>query len=170
MNDDRTRRLLAFLRIYVGALWLAYGSSKLEPNWAAPSGEFYEAAKYSAGLIHGPMHEFIVQVVLPHAHLFGLLIAFGETLVGISLTLGLLTQAGAIGGMFLSANYFLAQGKYQVYLGIESIEALLFVCCALLLAGRSGAQASLDSFLFKRRLHKTDLKQDVDSRALQSRA
>ncbi|HLJ83622.1 MAG TPA: TQO small subunit DoxD [Candidatus Eremiobacteraceae bacterium] len=155
MNDDRTRSLLTVLRIYVGALWLAYGSSKLEPNWAAPNGEFYEAAKFSAGSIHGPMHDFIANVVLPHQQLFGLLIAYGETLVGISLTLGLLTRAGAIGGMFLSANYFFAQGKYQVYLGIESIEALLFVCCALLLAGRTGEYASLDALLFRRRRDET---------------
>ena len=170
MNDDRTRRSLTFLRIYIGALWLAYGSSKLEPNWAAPNGEFYEAAKFSAASIHGPMHDFIVNVVLPNQQLFGLFIAFGETLVGISLTLGLLTRAGAIGGMFLSANYFFAQGKYQVYLGIESIEALLFVCCALLLAGRTGEYLSLDAKIFKRRRDKIAAEQDVASWALQSRA
>jgi thiosulfate dehydrogenase [quinone] large subunit len=151
MNEDRTGRWLTFLRIYVGALWLAYGSSKFEPNWAAPDGEFYQATKFGSDSIHGPMHDFIMNVVLPHQQIFGLLIAYGETLVGISLILGLLTRAGAIGGMFLTANYFFAQGKYQVYLGVESLEALLFVCCALLVALRAGAYASLDALLFKRR-------------------
>jgi thiosulfate dehydrogenase [quinone] large subunit len=163
MNDERTRRWLAFLRIYVGALWLAYGSSKFEPHWAAPNGEFYQAAKFGADSIHGPMHDFIMNVVLPHQQIFGLLIAVGETLVGISLILGLFARAGAIGGMFLSANYFFAQGKYQVYLGIESIEALLFVCCSLLVAGRTGAFASLDALLFKGRQDKARAERDVDS-------
>jgi thiosulfate dehydrogenase (quinone) large subunit len=170
MNEHRTRGWLTFLRIYIGALWLAYGSSKFEPNWVAPNGEFYQAAKFGAESIHGPMHVFIVNVVLPHQQIFGLLIAVGETLVGISLILGLFTRVGAIGGMFLSANYFFAQGKYEVYLGIESIEALLFVCCALLVAGRAGAYASLDTLLFKGRRDKTVAGQDVDSRALQPRA
>src|ERR1022692_473572 len=125
MIDDRTWRWLVFLRTYVGALWLAYGSSKFEPNWAAPKGEFYDAAKFGADSIHGPMHDFIISVVLPHPQIFGPFIAYGETLVGISLILGLFTRAGAVGGMLLSANYFFAQGKYQVYLGIESLEALL---------------------------------------------
>jgi thiosulfate dehydrogenase [quinone] large subunit len=151
MIENRTGRWLTFLRIYVGALWLAYGASKFESNWAAPNGEFYQATKFGADSIHGPMHDFIMTVVLPHQQIFGLLIAYGETLVGISLILGLFTRAGAIGGMFLSANYFFAQGKYQVYLGVESLEALLFVCCALLIATRTGAYLSLDALLFRRR-------------------
>lgn len=148
---DLAKRWVTFLRIYIGFVWFAYGTSKLEPGWAAPNGEFFEAAKYGAGIIHGPMHTFIATVVLPNQHIFALLVAYGETLVGISLILGLFTRVGALGGMFLSANYFFAQGKYNVFFGIESIELLLFVCCAVLLALSGGDCLNLDSRLFKKR-------------------
>jgi uncharacterized membrane protein YphA (DoxX/SURF4 family) len=149
-------RWLAFLRIYVGGVWFAYGISKFEPQWAAPNGEFYQATEFGIGTISGPMHDFIVRVVLPHQHTFALLVAYGETLVGISLILGLFTQVGFSGGMFLSANYFLAQGKYHVWLGFGSIELLLFVCCAIMLTLRAGDVFSLDSFVFKKRLRRSE--------------
>jgi thiosulfate dehydrogenase [quinone] large subunit len=153
---DRARRWLAFFRIYIGGVWFAYGISKIEPQWAAPDGQFYQATEYAVGTITGPMHDFIVNVVLPHQHTFALLVAYGETLVGISLILGAFTQVGFIGGMFLSANYFLAQGKYQVSFGIESLELLLFVCCAILLGSHAGDFFSLDRVLFKKRHRSTE--------------
>ncbi|HZT13688.1 MAG TPA: TQO small subunit DoxD [Candidatus Baltobacteraceae bacterium] len=142
-------RWVAFFRIYIGALWFEYGTSKLEPAWAAPKGEFYDASKFAASTVHGPIRAFIETVVLPHQQIFALLVAFGETLVGISLVLGLLTRIGAAGGMFLSASYFLAQGKYQQRFGLESLELLLFVCCLMLLALHSENFLSLDSWLAK---------------------
>lgn len=110
-----------------------------------PRGDFYDAAKYASDHIRGPMHGFIVGVVLPHQNAFALLIGIGETLVGVSLVLGLLTCAGAAGGMFLSLNYYLATGKYQFLLGVESLELLLFISCLMLLALPSGRALSADA-------------------------
>jgi thiosulfate dehydrogenase (quinone) large subunit len=138
-------RWIAGLRIYVGLLWLAYGTSKLNAEWVAPKGDLYEAAKYAADHITGPVHAFLNGVVLPNAPVFASLIAAGETLVGISLLLGLVTRAGAIGGMFLSLTYYFATGKYQERLGVESLELLLFITCLMLFALPSGSALSLDA-------------------------
>jgi uncharacterized membrane protein YphA (DoxX/SURF4 family) len=136
---------LAFARVYAGALWLAYGTSKLEPAWAAPGGEFFQAARYAAALISGPMHDFIISFVLPHQQIFAWLVACGETLVGFSLLLGLFKNVGAVGSMFLSATYYLAMGKYESRLGVESLEGLLFVFSLLLLVLPSTQHLSLDA-------------------------
>jgi len=136
---------LSFARVYLGLLWLAYGTSKLEPSWSTPTGEFVQAARYGTTLIHGPMHDFVVSFVLPHEEIFALLVAYGETLVGVSLLLGLFKNAGAAGGMFLSGTYYLAMGKYESRLGVESLEGLLFVFCLMLFVLPSTQLLSLDA-------------------------
>jgi thiosulfate dehydrogenase [quinone] large subunit len=148
-------RWFAFARVYVGLVWFAYGASKFEPNWAAPNGEFLSAVKDAVSKTSGPMHDFVVSVVIPNQHVFALLIAYGETLVGISLILGLLTKAGAVGGMFLSLNYYLATGQYRFLFGIESLELMLFVFCLLLLVFPSDAVLSVDSLLRRARAQRS---------------
>jgi uncharacterized membrane protein YphA (DoxX/SURF4 family) len=83
---------------------------------------------------------------LAHSVIFAWLVAIGETAVGISLILGLLKNVGA-GGMFLSFTYYLATGKYASRLGVESMEALLVVFCALLLVLPSAQWLSIDAVL-----------------------
>ncbi len=149
--ENQFVRWIASFRIYIGLLWLAYGTSKLNSEWVAPHGDFYEAAKYASDHIQGLMHDFIVGIVLPHQNTFAILVAVGETLVGVSLLLGLLTRAGALGGMFLSFTYYLATGKYQFLLGVESLELLLFIVCVTLLALPSGRALSFDAMAHRLR-------------------
>ena len=85
----------------------------------------------------------------PNQGVFAWLIAYGETLVGVALILGLFTKAGAIGGMFLSLNYFLARGQYKSRLGLESLELMLFVFSLLLLVLPAARTLSLDSLLHR---------------------
>jgi uncharacterized membrane protein YphA (DoxX/SURF4 family) len=70
--------------------------------------------------------------------------------VGISRIFGLFTKAGALGGMFLSLNYYFATGKYAHRFGLESLELLLFVVCLLLLVLPSARLLSIDSAISKR--------------------
>ena len=139
---------LTAARVYVGALWLTYGTSKFEPNWART--EFLSAIKDCIAGASGPIHELLVNIVVPNQALFAQAIAVGETLVGISLVLGLFTKAEAFGGMFLSLNYYFATGKYAHHFGLESLELLLFVVCLLLLVLPSARLLSVDSAISKR--------------------
>ena len=146
-----TRRELWWLgaaRIYVGAVWLTYGTSKFEPDWART--EFLSAIKDCIAGTSGPIHLLLVNIVVQNQALFAQAIAVGETLVGVSLILGLFTKAGALGGMFLSLNYYFATGKYAHRFGLESLELLLFVVCLLLLVLPSARLLSVDSAISKR--------------------
>jgi thiosulfate dehydrogenase [quinone] large subunit len=139
--------VLAALRIYVGLVWLTYGTSKFGPDWAGGKREFLSAVTFAASDTGEPFRSFLRNIVIPNQAIFANLIAWGETLVGIALILGLLTKAGAAGGMFLSANYYFATGNYRLHFGLESIELMLFVLSTYLLISRSDAVLSSDSYL-----------------------
>ena len=136
----------------MGCFWLTYGTSKFEPNWAGGKREFLDAITFAAKGTTEPFRGFLVNFVVPHQAVFAELIAYGETLVGIALLLGLLTKLGALGSMFLSANYYFATGKFILYLGIESQELMIFVVGILLLILPSSQYVSVDSLLRRRRL------------------
>jgi uncharacterized membrane protein YphA (DoxX/SURF4 family) len=134
---------LAAARVYVGALWLTYGTSKFEPNWART--EFLSALKDCIAGTSGPIHALLVNIVVPNQAVFAQAIAAGETLVGFSLIFGLFAKLGALGGMFLSLTYYFATGRYAHRFGLESLELLLFVVCLLLLVLPSARLLSVDS-------------------------
>lgn len=136
----------------MGCFWLTYGTSKFERDWAAGKREFLDAVTFSAKGTSEPFRGLLTNFVVPHQAVFAELIAYGETLVGIALLLGLLTKVGAVGSMFLSANYYLATGKFTVYFGIESLELMIFVIGLLLLILPSNEYISIDALLRKRRL------------------
>jgi len=112
--EERYVKVLSIARIYVGILWFEYGTSKFYPGWAGPKGDFVQATQYGISQIHGPVHDVIAAYVLPNYAAFAWLVALGETAVGVSLILGLLKNAGAIGGMFLSFTYLSSDGKIHI--------------------------------------------------------
>ncbi len=141
-------RLFAALRIYLGLFWLIYGTSKLDSFWLRANGQFRETIADMATHTSGPYHDFVQAIVLPHALLFAYLIAVGETLCGISLTLGLLTRIGAAGGMFLSLNYWLAGGQYSHgRWSVISLEAIIFFISLLVLVLPTNSVWSLDALV-----------------------
>jgi uncharacterized membrane protein YphA (DoxX/SURF4 family) len=81
--------------------------------------------------------------------LFAHLVAWGETLTGIALLLGLLTPVGAIGGMFLSLNYALSKGVDLD--AISGLDAAAFVLSFLCLVLPVGMVFGLDGLLWGRR-------------------
>ena len=135
------------MRVYLGVYWITYGLSKFEPNWAAGKREFLSAVQFSVPDAGEPYKTFLNSVVIPHQAVFAELIAYGETLVGIALILGLLTKVGTIGAMFLTFNYFFAIGAYQVWLGLHATEMLLFVLCLFLTLMPTDRYLSLDAVL-----------------------
>jgi thiosulfate dehydrogenase [quinone] large subunit len=137
------------MRIYLGFFWLTYGVSKFEPDWAGGKREFLQAVQFSAQDTGEPYKSFLTTVVIPHQAVFAELIAYGETLVGIALILGLLTKVGTIGGMFLTFNYFFAIGAYKVWLGLHATELLLFVLSFYLTIVPTEKYFSLDAIVWK---------------------
>lgn len=144
-------RTLAALRIYLGVFWSIYGTSKLNSFWLTTNGQFSDTVKEMIAHTSGPYHAFVANAVLPHTLLFSYLIAFGETLCGVSLVLGLFTRAGAIGGMFLTLNYWLTGAQYSSKWGLISLEAVIFFLSLFILLLPTNSVWSLDSLTGKRR-------------------
>lgn len=114
-NPDRW---LAVLRIAVGAWfikaiwtkWVLLGG--ILPLPMASERWISTMPKILAGHIAvSPLdwyRNFLQDIVIPNAKLFGHLTAIGEGLVGIGLTFGLLTRFSAAGGLFLLLAYQLS--------------------------------------------------------------
>jgi thiosulfate dehydrogenase (quinone) large subunit len=91
---------------------------------------------------------FLEQTVLAHNLVFAHLTAWGETMVGISLTFGLLSGLGALGGLFLSLNYGLASQHLSP--ASFGLHYLLVVVMTILFLARSGRAFALDAWIASR--------------------
>jgi uncharacterized membrane protein YphA (DoxX/SURF4 family) len=99
----------SLFRVGVGAYWLYFASQKWpEPiglgpehgiGWMQPL--MQQAAQASP---IPPLHDLMVQLVLPNWSLFATAQAVGETVVGVLLILGLLTRPAALVATLLALN------------------------------------------------------------------
>lgn len=153
MNIFRDRRfsiIWTLLRIWVGYEFLTSGIEKLSsPTWVgnkagvAITGFFKGAIAKSTGAypeVLGWYASFIRQFAMPSAGIFTYLIPIGETLVGVSLILGLLTVVGLVGAALMNLNYLLA-GAGGINTVMYTVEFLL------LIAGTNAYYIGIDRFL-----------------------
>ena len=149
-GDVRWAWIWLILRLYVGYEWLSAGWDKLHSAaWVGSSAGtaltgFVNNALAKASSAHpdvqGWYAAFLQGVVLPHAALWGTLVAWGETLVGIALILGLFTGIAAFFGSFMNVNYLLA--------GAVSTNPILFAIATwLVLAWKTAGWWGLDRWL-----------------------
>jgi uncharacterized membrane protein YphA (DoxX/SURF4 family) len=142
---------LFILRLYMGLFWLDHGLRKVtDRNWAGPNGDCAGFVSQTIAHTGGWFHDFVTGTVLPNINVFAYLVAWGETLVGVSLLLGLLTAVGAIGGMFLAANYMLLKGGPTVNDGWASYEGATIALCFMCLVLPVGRAWGLDTLVFRR--------------------
>lgn len=138
------------VRLYVGWTWLKAGWGKINnPAWVgSKSGTaltgFVNGALAKATGEHPDVQSwyatFLNNVVLPHASIWGHLVAFGETLVGIGLILGAFTGIAAFFGILMNLNYLLA--------GSVSVNPiLLMLSIFLVLAWKTAGWWGLDRWL-----------------------
>jgi uncharacterized membrane protein YphA (DoxX/SURF4 family) len=139
---------LAVLRIFTGIFWLTHGVPKLlNPKFFGSdgmmAGMLHEASAHSSGLYN----VFLTQVVLPNANLFSHLVAWGETLVGVSLLLGLFSQVGGFFGVFLPLNYFLMKGSYAHVTDLGGLDAAAMALGFINLVLPTGLVFGLDGLM-----------------------
>jgi thiosulfate dehydrogenase [quinone] large subunit len=99
------------LRLFCGWSLLNTGMKKLNDGWLSRP----ELANTIEGWLrdgkpYGFYAPFLRSVVLPHAHVFSILVSFGELLVGAALLAGLFTRFAAAAGVLLTLNFMLARG------------------------------------------------------------
>jgi uncharacterized membrane protein YphA (DoxX/SURF4 family) len=120
---------------HVSQRWIDFLPTRLQDYVASNPPEWYR--------------DFLVNHAIPNAKLFAQATAIGEVAVGLSLTLGLLTALGSLGGLWLVLNYFFAslgQGFNQ-----EGFHVLLIACFMAFIAARAGRRWGLDGWLRRRR-------------------
>ena len=94
---------------------------------------------------------FLEATVLPNSSMFAQLTAWGETVVGIGLTLGLLTGLASIVGLMLVINYGLATQWMSP--GQQGFHLVLLFLMLTFFFARAGRTWGIDGWLGRRRPH-----------------
>ncbi len=92
--------------------------------------------------------DLLQHVVIHNAETFAHLTAIGEGLVGIGLTLGLLTRTSAVGGLFLLLCYEI--GALGLPFSRHGLRLLMIVIVVAIFFARAGAVWGLDAWLNRR--------------------
>lgn len=92
---------------------------------------------------------FLEGTVLPHSNTFAQLTAWGETVTGLGLTLGLLTGLASLVGLSLVINYGLATQWMSP--GQQGFHLVLFFLMLAFFFARAGRTWGLDGWLARRR-------------------
>jgi uncharacterized membrane protein YphA (DoxX/SURF4 family) len=142
-------RWLAAFRIYAGIVWLSWGVPKFYRPFLPPRGYMMSFLQTAIDGTSGPYHAFLVSVVVPHAHLFGQLVRWGEVLIGCALLFGLLTRAAALAGVLLALTYLPANAVWNQASTVADIltsaDAYAIAISALHLALPTGLVFGLDA-------------------------
>jgi thiosulfate dehydrogenase [quinone] large subunit len=149
-GEVRFAWLWLILRVYIGWQWVEAGWGKINnPAWVgAKAGTaltgFANGALAKTGGAHPDVQGwyawFLQHVVLSAPAFWSYLVAFGETLVGIALIVGIFTGIAAFFGGFMNVSYLLA--------GAVSINPVLFAIATwLVLAWRTAGWWGLDRWI-----------------------
>lgn len=88
------------MRLFLGASFLAAGLDKLgDPAFLDPAAREYIGQQISGFAPGTPLEVFLLNVALPNAGLFGVMVMGGELCIGVAALLGLLTRGSAAMGL-----------------------------------------------------------------------
>ena|SRR5215470_16228314 len=139
-------RLAALVRMLTGVIFIASGYGKATGPFV--KGGFAKSAEQLARDGWPFWSAFLKSTVLPHAEVFGWIVALGELAVGIGLLLGFLTRIAAVCGALLLLTILLGQSyvpgstwDHWITAGLTTKFALLLL---LLIAAIGYAAWGLD--------------------------
>ncbi|HWS84718.1 MAG TPA: TQO small subunit DoxD [Ktedonobacteraceae bacterium] len=120
--------ILLPMRIFLGLTFIYAGIQKLtDPQFFNSSMPGYIGTQIK-GMAHGsPLHDFLLNIALPHAVLFGWMTLLGEIAVGLAVYAGFFFRPAAFVGMMLSLTFFLSASwnTYPYFFGSD----IVFVFC-----------------------------------------
>jgi len=148
--DTKLAWIWVIVRVYLGWMWIEAGWNKIiSPVWTggkagvALTGFVHEALTKTSGAhpdVSAWYAIWLKDVVVPNAHLFSYLVAYGELLVGIGLILGAFTGIAAFFGIFMNMNYLFA--------GAVSVNpVMILIQLFLILSWRVAGWWGLDRFI-----------------------
>ncbi len=148
------RWLLLPLRLFLGITFIYAGVQKLtDPQYFKPSAAGFVGKQIASFAVGSPLHDFLLNVAVPHAAFFGTLVAYGELAIGVGALLGLLLRPAAFFGMLISLVFFLsASWRVRPYFYGADI-VFVFSWLTMFLAGPRGSWLpTVDGFLVSRLL------------------
>lgn len=134
-HDTLPAWVLLPLRLFLGVTFVYAGLQKLtDPQFFNPHAIGYIGNQIKGFAIGSPIRGVLLWVV-PHAQLFGGLIAYGELAIGLGVLAGLLLRPAAFFGLLLSITFFLSSSwrVHPYFYGADIVFA--FAWLPVLLAG-----------------------------------
>lgn len=140
---------LAPLRLFLSVTFIYAGVQKLtDPQFFNPRASGYIGKQIQSFAIGSPLHGLLIGGVLPHAALWGAVIAWGEIAIGLGTLVGLLLRPAAFFGSLLSLLFFFsASWRVHPYFYGADIVFLFSWITVLLTGPMAGALPALDSWL-----------------------
>jgi thiosulfate dehydrogenase (quinone) large subunit len=103
------------LRLFLGITFVYAGIQKFtDPQFFHSDTAGYIGKQLVAYANGSPLHNFLLQIVVPHALLFGFLVAYGEIAIGLGTLFGVLLRPAALFGMLISFTFYLSV-SWHVY-------------------------------------------------------
>jgi thiosulfate dehydrogenase (quinone) large subunit len=123
--------LLTVIRVYLGYEWLMAGLHKITGGFDASGflkGATANPVKGPDGsVVYSTYVSFLEHFALPNAHIFNVLVPWGEFLVGLGLILGCLTTAATFFALVMNFSYLMAgtvsSNPLDILLGVFIIAA-----------------------------------------------
>lgn len=138
------------LRVFLGVTFIYAGVQKLtDPQFFNRSAHGYIGRQIQAFAHGSPIAGLLLHLALPHAALFGALIAYGEIAIGLGALVGLLARPAAAFGVLLSLIFFLSASwnVHPYFYGADIV--FVFAWITLGLAPHAGLP-SVDAWLAPR--------------------
>ncbi len=140
---------IALLRVWIGYYFLQQGIGKYQGGFPGSDWIRRQIGDIATLEIY-PWYKTLLQnYVAPYGELFGYLVTMGEIGVGISLLLGFFTRFGALIGLFMLSNYYLAIGILKEG-AILAQQRTFIVCLLVFLLANPGRALGLDGLLFRK--------------------
>lgn len=139
------------LRLFLGVTFLYAGIQKLtDPQYFQPEARGSIGHQLAAFASASPLRGFLLGVAVPHATLFGALVAYGELAIGLSVLMGLLWRVASLFGLLLNLLFFLS-ADWHIFPYFYGSDIVFLFCWLTLLIAGPGQQAlpALDPWLFR---------------------
>lgn len=128
--------ILVPLRLFLGVTFVYAGMQKLtDPQYFNPAAHGYVGRQIAAFATGSPLHEFLMNVTVPHAVLFGGLAAYGELAIGLGVLSGLALRIASLFGFLINLTFFLSADWHVFPYFYGSDIVFLFCWLTLLIAG-----------------------------------
>lgn len=135
-----------FTKLTIGLAWGVVPLPMAAPRWVAVMPKLL--ARYAAENPIDWYRSFLLDTVIPHAHLFAHLTALGESAIGLSLLFGIVTRLGAFFGALQVIFYGLA--VQHMSSGQQGFHVMLLSMMIAFLFARAGRYWGIDGRLIDR--------------------